>query len=84
MYFQNFGSFVQSAEQTTKFQFQVHLVDGSCVNSSSFPKEGYAAAIEAIANFHAERAPFLLWSGLAITAIPYDQIQQVKLLFQKG
>lgn len=85
MYFQNFGSFNKAVDDATRFQFQVVLVSGGSITSSTFPKEGYAAAIEALATFHEQKTPFLLWSNIAISAIPYEQIQQIKLMFaEKG
>lgn len=81
MYFQNFASFNGAIKDAKKFIFYVELVGGTTpILSQVIGREGYPAAIEALANFHQNREPFMLWGAdNTIVMIPYDQIRTIKL-----
>lgn len=84
MYFQEFASFQKEVDEMKRLHFEVVLVNDKKLSSSAFPPKGYLAAIEALASFHAEKAPFMLWTGAGIIAIPYEQVRSIELCFKPG
>lgn len=84
MYFNEFESYQQTMEKSKSFIVRVVTTDGSSVQSSAIPMMLMPQVLMDMSAVEETRTMFTIWSrggDSKLTAIPYEQIKHIEILF---